>query len=192
MKSQVLQLLILCLWLGACTLEDQDNPLVAPTCYDGMLNQDEQKIDCGGRCLPCKVYIPVRVPCSASLTENKIVVKGATLLLTSSDYAITEKTAAYYDEPYHEIYILKNSYEIIIQLAGKLPVKDSIYPVTQVLLEDGYSIITLSQVFGVESFRSSAGEVYVTHRNGKMYVEFCTVTMLSPYSNFTLMGSVSI
>lgn len=51
----------------------EDN-CVCETCYDGILNQNETGIDCGGVCAPCGVYIDTLVVVDTTIVIDTIVV----------------------------------------------------------------------------------------------------------------------
>lgn len=53
MKHLYLVALAMCLVMVSCSKEDDDKDTTTATCTDGIQNQDETGIDCGGVCTAC-------------------------------------------------------------------------------------------------------------------------------------------
>jgi len=169
MKKSLLYIFCLVLMAGAC-MQDQTNPLVIGTCYDGKKNQDETGIDCGGRCQSC-----LQSPCTKNLSDNELIYNGSTVRLTSSDYQSAQKANAYVFDA-----IVSWGGELHISLGGStVPKEEKIYPIVKTLKE-GSATVTMEDDNML--YTASSGNVYMTIRKGKVVVELCSVTVsASPY-----------
>lgn len=159
--------------------EEQTNPMVIPTCYDGVKNQNETDIDCGGRCIACEIKIPVVSPCAASLKTNTVTFDDRQLKLTAVDYVCSET----YGDFKFFIYNLDKGYPEITILLDGMPTEDAIYPVT------GYDYTDTGEA-GIRVYDSATGlwyepydggEIYVTVTDGAVTAEFCAVKMRETY-----------
>jgi hypothetical protein len=175
MKKSLFYILCLVLIAGAC-MQDQTNPLVIPTCYDGKKNQDEKEIDCGGRCQACKE--PVVAPCTATLKNNVMTVLNKTWTLKSTDYQ------AYVYMQYTYFMELSSSQDLNIILGeNNVPTEDKIYPiVNSTAVSEGKAAVVLydaSAGWDYITYYGNSGSVYVTVRDGKVTAEICSVLMKS-------------
>ena len=171
MKKSLSYIVISVLCLVACTAE-QDNPFIVPTCDDGIQNQDEEGIDCGGRCNACEVIIPVISPCAASLTNNHIKLDGQDIALTAGAISCSEEYS------YYELYIYWNQKDITIRLEGSKPEKDAIYPIFRSFDSyDDQPTATVSVIDYWYNYYARSGDIYVTVKDGNVTAEFCSVNM---------------
>lgn len=171
MKKSLFYIFILTVFIGACSEAEQTNPLIIPSCDDGILNQDEEAIDCGGRCIDCVLPPPPIVsPCAASLKKNVFTLDEREFVLTAADYHCSQQSSAY------EISVLNNADGITLELGGTIPTEDKvyIYPVHQ-WFEPGAAQIT-AHVYG-NYYIAGYGEVYVTVKSGKITAEFCSIRL---------------
>ncbi|HRY98422.1 MAG TPA: DUF6252 family protein [Bacteroidales bacterium] len=51
----LLPVLLLTLFVLTPSCKSDDPPVEVPTCTDGIMNQEEEDVDCGGPCPPCEV-----------------------------------------------------------------------------------------------------------------------------------------
>jgi hypothetical protein len=56
----------------AATMSCTAASLTTPTCSDGIQNQGEQSVDCGGPCTPCKTCFDQQVNCHDGLCETEV------------------------------------------------------------------------------------------------------------------------
>lgn len=183
MKKSLFYILCLVLIAGAC-MQDQTNPLVIPTCYDGKKNQDEKEIDCGGRCQACKE--PVVAPCTATLKNNVMTVLNKTWTLKSTDY---QSTLNYNYGEYQFNITLSSTQDLSIIIGeSNVPTEDKIYPIVEyTAVSKGYAGIMLydESDWDYVNYYGSSGNVYVTVRNGKVTAELCSVRMQSYQTSAT-------
>lgn len=62
---------------------------VAPTCTDGIQNQDEVYVDCGGSCTAC----PIEYPTTGPIGQNLLYGEEDTLELIASNYSFKATVA---------------------------------------------------------------------------------------------------
>jgi hypothetical protein len=150
---------------------EQENPLIVATCTDGIRNQDETDIDCGGRCLQCEVKIPVVAPCAATLTKNIVNLDNSKITFTNATFSCSS-----YNREKFLIAYYANYREFKIELEGSIPDEDKIYSIGQYLDYD--SDATLKYYDGWAYYIATNGELYVTVQdNGDVTIEFCSVTL---------------
>src|SRR4030095_7117121 len=53
--------LTMALFLTSCNTTDTGISKPFPDCYDGIKNQDETGIDCGGSCVPCPAKVTAKI-----------------------------------------------------------------------------------------------------------------------------------
>jgi hypothetical protein len=176
MKKSLFYILCLALVAGAC-MQDQTNPLVVPSCYDGIKNQDEKAIDCGGRCLACKE--PVVSPCTRELANNVMTVLNKTWTLKSTDYQS-------YPDNYGQYTFnmtLSSAQQLVIIIAeSNILTEDKIYPIVQypsVTVGSAEIVLYDDSTWNNINYYADSGSVYVTVRNGKVTAEICRVLMKS-------------
>ncbi len=162
--------------LSAC-LAEQTNPLILNgTCNDGLMNQDEEAVDCGGVCKDCNIVEPVVSPCKASLKNNVLTVDGLNTSLKADDYSCTQES------DYFKIYILKNNKEIIIEIyETTLPKIGTVYPLIGWWdAKEGYASIKITEFY---SYNSTSGSLYLAYENNKWIVEICSVDLIGQGSS---------
>lgn len=176
-----LQISVFLLFLTSC-LEEQLNPLkesVINSCFDGVLNQNEEDIDCGGVCEACAE--PIVSPCASTLSENKV-----TNQVSIPDIEFTNILC---DEVYYG-----GQYEIEgVSFAGSvriyfgedsLPVEDKVYKLRSSVSNDDSGKAYLKINFSnYGTFHSGSGDLYVTFKDNKAIAEFCEITVRN--SNLT-------
>ena len=188
MKKSLLYILCLVLLAGAC-MQDQTNPMIVGTCFDGIKNQDEKAIDCGGKCLSC--YEDSKAPCAATLKTNVFTTPYNTWTLKSADY-------------YSELYSGAYKFDITLPSYGgltitlsesKIPTQDKTYRITRDNAPaTGYATVSLYHSVSGFTYRAESGNVYVTVRNGKVAAELCSLPLTSIYygqiNTLTLSGRI--
>lgn len=174
MRKSLLYILFLALVTGACALEEQDNPLIIPTCYDGIRNQDEKEIDCGGRCPACEVFLPVLSPCTSKLQDNTLVIDGRKVVAALRDYSCDISTAGY-----TIAIVIDGQDSFVLHLGGSgKPTKSDTYSLVRSIynVPSGQACIYYEEYGGDEAFTNYGSEVYVTvTKDKKIAVEFCDV-----------------
>jgi hypothetical protein len=160
---------ILIVFTGACTEAEQTNPLVVPTCDDGILNQDEEAIDCGGRCADCEIKVPILSPCAASLAKNVVTLDNRDFVLAANEYQCSLEDYSY------RITVLRGFDGITIDFfEHAIPTEDKVYTVSQ-RYNPGQAQITASLYY--RDFIATSGEVYVTVKDGKITAELCSIKL---------------
>ncbi|MTI22553.1 hypothetical protein E1176_16090 [Fulvivirga sp. RKSG066] len=184
--KHIFTILAIILTLTSC-LEEQDNPLkegfYAPTCTDGILNQDEEEIDCGGKCDPCPE--PVIAPCASSLQDNYI----------STTYDELDLLTVLCQESYRGGFkVTGNSTggDFSISFSDdQLPDEDKDYQLRSQLDYYNSEVATLEIVYPFSgSYDSYAGDLYVTHNDGQVLLEFCSVSLRNRQFDITASGRV--
>ncbi|MBT1685938.1 hypothetical protein [Dawidia soli] len=177
MRKRLFYIILVAL-AGACTPEEQDNPWIGPTCYDGIRNQDEEEIDCGGRCMQCEVFVPVVSPCTSALSDNTLRINDRNVVAAISDYSCDISTVGY------TIAILIDGVDsFVVHLGGSgKPTKSGTYTI----VSDIYSVGTTEAAIHYEEsgydypFTNYGGTIYVTvTKDKKITAEFCSVTLNS-------------
>jgi hypothetical protein len=165
MKKSLFYILFLAIISGAC-LQDQTNPLTVATCYDGIRNQNEKAIDCGGPCLSCAAS-----PCTKELEDNILYYNGSQMTVGGSDYdydCYRENNAYVFDIE------LRYNATLQIILGGAPPKEDKIYPISKTP-KDGSAIVVMQDQS--TTYYATTGNVYVVVNNGKIEAELCSVTV---------------
>jgi hypothetical protein len=168
MRNRYYLQLIIALLLSAC-LAEQNNPLViTESCTDGIQNQNEENVDCGGVCTACE--IPVVIPCLSQLNPNKVVLDGYPIQLTASDFSL------YKDANYYRIYFYNNLREMVIYFfVDTLPTAP-----TQFNLVPWYDQTPEHAAIKFTNFYNyiaNTGSIYLTHDSGEWTVSICPVNL---------------
>lgn len=188
-----------------CTgcIDDQSlefNPVldIPPTCSDGLKNQDETSVDCGGACsFYCSNSILAN--CTEDLNLNYIVSSAANVALQINRvYSIQ-----HYDDPFEIIAYDKSAgYQITIKLPiTKLPGENMKFDVArQVSMhKDGLTASMMIESndyynydYGYQRL-SISGEIYLKLEEDSVHVEFCDVSLKEDYFdiNYAYQGNVN-
>lgn len=160
--------MLLIVFLSGCLVE-QDNPLVIPTCYDGMHNQDETDIDCGGKCAACKP--PIIVPCKSTLVNGTFTFNGKNSTITVDGYAVVQNGLSY------KVMVFNAGVSVEIEIySARLPSRSAAYVVSlQHDYEEGYARISARASF--EDYWATSGTVYVVKENGTTKIQLCITTL---------------
>lgn len=86
------------LFILPTSCKSDDPPVVVPTCDDGILNQDEEDVDCGGVCPPCEV-----MGMTASISGYNWVAKNIAAAYTGGKLIITADNAV---TPYWQVILV--------------------------------------------------------------------------------------
>ncbi|MBA4144765.1 MAG: hypothetical protein C0523_03285 [Cytophaga sp.] len=166
--------------LAACEAE-QNNPLVIATCYDGIQNQNEEKIDCGGKCAKCQVVV---VPCKSSLADNRITYRNVNTTFTSKDVYFYQSYDAF------SISLTKGNVTYDIALYVKaLPTTDTIFPIVNSYAADqGKATMMVTPQSYYYGYDVSSGYIYVTYVNKQWAIEFCSVPLSG--TSYTVSGRI--
>jgi len=134
------------------------------TCSDGIKNQGETGVDCGGPCTACNVV--VASPCTASLTNNKVT-SSATAGLASLTTNINGSTVGA-SSPDGDIYI-----KIGGTIAeGSYPIEQSASP------SAGKALIDFRPAYQ-GTFLSTAGTLYIDDTGTNFVIEFCAINCMN-------------
>jgi hypothetical protein len=172
--KRLLYCLAVAAFFGACLPEeDQTNPLIVPTCYDGIKNQDEVSIDCGGRCEACELTGPVVAPCGQSLKTNVVLRGTQEITLKASELIARQEEDQYY---FFSAFVGTNQ-TLTVQLGGEYkPYRSAVYEISS----DGFfwpGKAVVSYTDGYYSYTAQTGDVYVTVNQGKITAEICAVQL---------------
>jgi hypothetical protein len=165
---------------GACTAEEQDNPLVnGPTCYDGIRNQDEEEVDCGGRCEACNIVNPILTPCTTTLKDNTLLIDGIEEVLDPKDFSCESSTSGY------TVTVTMGTSTFILFLGGSgRPDEDGSYPlVRQTYFVDWGDAAINYRDDGFGPFATDEGEVYVRVKKDQFTAEFCNLDLTYDWGN---------
>lgn len=177
MRKSLLYIVLLLTLVGACTPEDQlDNLWIGPTCHDGIRNQDEEDIDCGGRrCSACEVFIPVLSPCTNDLKDNTLTIDDRKIAVKSSDRQCD-------DDGTYTIGILIDGQDSFTVTFADKPVKSDTYSITTDVFNVGMGQAAVHyDEYGYDyPFNNYGSDIYVSVAKDKtISVEFCSVTLSS-------------
>ncbi|MBL3657866.1 hypothetical protein [Fulvivirga sediminis] len=174
--------LITFLLLAAC-FQEQDNPLIdsariiKATCNDGILNQDEEDIDCGGVCKICRPE-----NCSEQLESNSLIIDGERYTFQDlyvrhyfiqSDYVIAATKSNG-----------KNNFKLSIRFEGYLPYNSKKYDITENF--QGEESTAYMELIGDEfsnDYYAYSGKVYIEKTDNYYIIEFCDVKLKNEYNN---------
>jgi hypothetical protein len=187
MKRQFLIFIFSCFFIGSC-VEEQTNPLVnGATCTDGVQNQDEEGVDCGGICISCQdpgKPVEVVVPCEASLIDNLLTLdEWYDLALSNTDYYCTEES------DFFEISVWKDNMEFTIEIyETTLPEVDTKYQLVPWWdAEPGNASIRLNNFY---MYNANAGDLYLSYSNGEWMVEVCSAELVGSEHIYELSGRI--
>jgi len=178
MKKSLYYILCLAFMAGAC-MQDQTNPMIIGTCYDGIKNQDEKAIDCGGTCQSC-----LTAPCTKSLEDYVLIYNGSNYQLYNNQYQASYNGTAYVFDA-----IVGQYQELHVSLGGPTPTDEKIYPIVKTL-KDGYATVVFQDDSYNRTYTASTGSVYVTIRKGKVTIELCSVVTTSSQYQATFSGRI--
>ena len=187
MKRLLITFSVSLLFLGSC-LEEQTNPLVnGETCTDGIQNQNEAGIDCGGVCIMCEEEVPLDViaPCQSSLSDNVITLNGwYDIPFGNADYYFTEET------DYFKAVIWTDDIEFTVEIyETTLPKIATKYPVTTAgSPQRGHASIKFVDYY--YNYNSTDGEVYLSYSNGAWVLEMCDVELRDYPDGYDLSGRI--
>lgn len=181
---------ILALSLSACYTAEQDNPLIVGTCMDGIKNQNEKEIDCGGICTECLIieepdgtYPITTAPCTASITRNVIIVDGIRNPFTQSSIAYTKPS---YDGNFYEYRVSMpyQYYTLYIRLsADQPPTKTRTYTVTESTSSSsppaGSAYLAVGDSYGYYYSGTNGDKVYLAVENGVTTIDLCSIDMFN-------------
>lgn len=204
--KKMLPLLALCL-LFSCRKDEPHDAFEymsfeKASCYNGILDSDEEFTDCGGSCKPCKFVDP---PCSN--TKNQITLSSTTL--GTKTYNITEanitKSTTSQGNPQYVI-ILGNDTRLTIVYSKNLINNNA--PGTVATPENNYYNVPSSdqQKFFVEYIDGSyasktysgeyAGKGYFNQLKNEMKIDFCEASLKnsSGFNSYyyTLSGNLTL
>lgn len=177
MKRNILYTFIIALLLVSCVAE-QDNPLTVATCTDGIRNQNETDIDCGGRCQACEGKTTATAPCASALVNN-VVMFNSTKITFANGLSTCEQNVDYF-----ELRLAQGNYSIMIELYGIRPTTNKIYKFAyDWTASENEAVLTVTT--GGKTYIADEGYLYTTILNGEMIMEFCSITMRETYSGST-------
>lgn len=124
----------------------------APTCFDGIMNQGEQGIDCGGLCTPCEIknLRPIRTDGPAkvfSLENGRAIFFGA--MINSNEGYIAEESR-------YEFVVRDKTGYVTERISGK----DVIYPLEKRFVFSTDSSVKIQNIGRVDVEVSSSSVVW--------------------------------
>jgi hypothetical protein len=192
MRKSLLYIIPVLALVSACIAEDElNNAWIGPTCYDGIQNQDEEDIDCGGRCKQCEVKIPpLESPCAASLSNNVVTINGTKMTISASNL---------YCDEYSGLYLVdfEQNFKRISITLGDIPTSEKTY----LLLTNVFSVPSAGEAVLLYyeneegPFNPGMERIYVFVKDEKVTVEFCDLKVKNEWDNTrptrTLSGRIS-
>lgn len=165
--------------LAAC-LAEQDNPLVegaVATCSDGIQNQNEDDIDCGGPCDACpEVVDPVVSPCHTTAASDVLKFNGLSVDLNARQPSCDMSSSS--GGPYYQVSVSTSYLYCVIRLRiNKVPTTDGTYPLTSAYYDLAYGQASIYVVYSNLYFYPTDGDVYVNITDDGVNLELCDVTM---------------
>jgi len=186
--QRILYAFVILIAAGACKLQEQDNPLIIGTCRDGIKNQDEEGVDCGGICPACPVVLqPGQAavsPCHDDLTRYTVSFNGKPTTISSTNMYYSEPSISYSNYYKFHVTMPNLSGEMEIWLSPDLePKKDRIYNITtqpvSAGLKPGFAYISYENNREYDYYYSgnSGDRLYMSIKSNTVTFEFCDVNM---------------
>lgn len=156
----------------------------AESCTDGVQNQGETGIDCGGPCAACPPP-PVVAPCSPAT---------GTFKMGPTTYSVTFTNCMVQGGQWNVSGNASNADIYIIFPTTTAPTSDGEYTYPQICLSPStYNDICIQIDTGGDSYYSqpsstNGGKVYVNIVNGKVVATFCNTTFVGLQSSITYTG----
>ena len=140
--------------------------VICPTCDDGIQNQGEQGIDCGG---PCPVVCFFTPPCNVTNNSAYLNITFSNISCNPSNKRITGTG-----------------------LNGNITIEFSSYPTESTVINIGGSnSIKIDDFVADEMLTSSSGKMYVEYFSGDFVLTFCDVTFSAPSGGKVTSGRVT-
>ena len=186
MKKQLSYFFISAVLLLSACLAEQTNPLIIAggSCTDGIQNNGEEGIDCGGRCTPCEGPAePEEAPCKASLTDNVITLDDSDFALGPDDYGCTQESE------YFKLFIMKNFVEYTIEIyETTLPQIGTRYPLVRWYdAEPGTASIKMTAFY---NYLAVEGDLYLSFADDQWIVEVCPTNLIGPEYMYEFSGRI--
>lgn len=151
--------------------------IVEATCSNGIMDANEDGIDCGSNCVPCNLSVP---DCSGDYPTNNTL-----QLINGSNFTIDPETVTFSNSTGKLIVMGYTGTSYLKITFGTLnPVVFSSYPVTQGFLNSDEVKFEFTTVSG--SFIGYSSEVHLNRMNGKLTVEFCNVYVTIPSGGYDI------
>ena len=137
----------------------------AATCTDGIQNQNETGVDCGGTCTACVTV--VTSPCTSSLTDNQVT-STASPGLTSIVCTLSGSTVSG----------TCSGGDIYMKFGGGIT--EGTYQTEQNTAPNpGKALIDFRPIFQPSYLCTSGGTVYVDDAGANYIIEFCSVNCIN-------------
>lgn len=193
--QRILYIIVILIVAGACKLQEQDNPLIIGTCMDGIKNQDEQDVDCGGVCPACAVVLEPGEEawslCHESLTPNRISIDGVTSAIWPEIHGIQRDNPSPNQQNYEFSIPLTNE---IGDVTGTLriwlspdiePTTSRVYNLVKgdkALRPGSARIMYDRNSYAEETFNThDSGRLYMTVKGNTIFFELCNVLLYDIY-----------
>jgi hypothetical protein len=192
-----MKLLLLILTISALIACRKEEPatafdnikLMKSTCLNGILDEDEDFIDCGEKaCIPCH---KVEIPCKTS--PLKLTFSNNDSITFTSSQIIRDTTS----DGLYQITAQSGTKKVVIVLANMLfnsaanvgEVTNSLFYVQK---DNNRFYVTYTN--GNNEYQSGygAGNCYIHYLKDKITVDFCNVNIRNSYTTFNLAGNLSI
>lgn len=180
-------LLAIASFLFTCTDDDLANPEPPAHCSDGILNNGELDIDCGGECNSCAT---LESPCNPDTNE---VVLDSSLVIPFPNGTFTYSSIfGDQDGSNYEIICYNNTMEVDIKMYGSRPTVQRVYLLGGTyylnnIYSEGHANVRLWHQTTGNKAVSTSGKLYVKPlANGGLMLTFCDAKFNSEVSPQTV------
>ncbi|MFA0964073.1 hypothetical protein AB9P05_19855 [Roseivirga sp. BDSF3-8] len=154
---------------------------VIPTCSDGIQNQNEQGVDCGGPC-NTECYVPLASPCGDNLNDNTIVV------VDDDDIGVDDQNLTTItcqpNEAFEEYRFtgqsINGEIEIILHTL-EIPAREGTFDI-EWSSSDNIAEVTVTN-YGVDWWAQS-GTLYVFNTPDGLVLEFCEASFRTNFADY--------
>lgn len=175
------------LLLSACTDDDLMSHEMPAHCSDGLLNNGELDVDCGGECNDCTT---LESPCNPD--SNKIVLDSSLVIPFPNGTYTYSSIFTSANTGYYEVEATNNTMYAYVRWYGGRPTQQRVYLLGGTYYLNGFynegqaNIRLWHQTTGNKAV-SSSGKLYVKPLlNGKLLITFCDVRFVSEISTSTV------
>jgi hypothetical protein len=166
MKKNLIYFVCILFLGGGCT-GDTVNPLMVDgTCSDNILNQDEEKTDCGGVCPSCEDSTVS--PCKALLTNNTVQIDGVSYPIREYDISSNQNYG------YPEIYIYNSELSMTISIPA-FPETPAVFQLKSIFSLDNET--AGMRIFDPGVYNALRGKLYISRESNAWLIEFCEIEL---------------
>ena len=151
-----------------------------PKCHNGILDNSEPFIDCGGPCEPCAT---IEVPCT--MTKNAQIVKFNQTTVGNYSFSDAQVTSTLNPDGSYKVVLVSGNDKLTFTLGGKIFESPSM----KARSDSQYSVNGNSDKFHVSYFKDQqtvnsnpGSECYVNYKDGKFSFDFCILPFTAEIS----------